>query len=264
MHCSALMLIGYELIGEAGRPNYERYHWGGLAEFVKVPAANLLRMPDNVSFEVACKLGTMAGAYRALKRARPRPGEVLAVGSASGATGTAAVAFAPLFGFARVVGVATRRSGLERVQRLLPHLDEVIATEELADGWEDGEALTEAVRAATTGTGPDVVADFTPFGHGIPVQLIRSMAAGGRALLVGGNLAELGVTYLELMRNGWQVIGSDGSNAADSAELLALLEGGRLDLEPLVTHRFRLEQVNEAVATVMGRTGDPILVVVNP
>src|SRR5579859_1038129 len=44
--CPSFAMIGYALFQQDGLPVYERYHDGGMAEFVRVPAANLERLAD--------------------------------------------------------------------------------------------------------------------------------------------------------------------------------------------------------------------------
>ena len=45
---------------------------------------------------------------------------------------------------------------------------------------------------------------------------------------------------------------------------LALLAAGRISAAPLVTHRFPLARVHEALEVLEKRIGDPMKVVVNP
>ncbi len=46
--------------------------------------------------------------------------------------------------------------------------------------------------------------------------------------------------------------------------IVPLLEDGRLKAEPLITHRYPLEQINEGFATYTNRIGGAIKVVINP
>src|SRR5215813_6222724 len=53
---------------------------GGYAEFIKVPGANAFPLPDEISFEVgAIMMCSSATALHALKKARFKPGESLAI-----------------------------------------------------------------------------------------------------------------------------------------------------------------------------------------
>ena len=52
---------------------------GGFAEYVAVPAANLIPLPDSVSFEEAAMLEPMAVAVHAMRRVGPRVSDTVAV-----------------------------------------------------------------------------------------------------------------------------------------------------------------------------------------
>lgn len=45
---------------------------------------------------------------------------------------------------------------------------------------------------------------------------------------------------------------------------ISLLESGRVDLKPLVTHTFPIAKVDEAIATFKGRIGGAVKVVMKP
>src|SRR2546425_4722792 len=77
---------------------------GGMADYVKVPAANLIPLPDHVSFEEAACLPIAYGtAWRMLiTRACLRPGETVFILGASGGGGTGGGQIAKLAG-ARVI-----------------------------------------------------------------------------------------------------------------------------------------------------------------
>lgn len=262
--CHSQSIIGYALYGDEGMSLYEQYHNGGLAEYVKVPSWSLDMLPSNVSFDVAAKLNTIASAFRALKACQLCFGSTLAVTGASGAAGASALACAPLFGCTKVIAIATQREGLARLKRMMPHISEIIATNELPENWEHQGALSQLVRSLEGSDGPDAMIDFTPFGRNVTVQTIQSLRPTGKAVLVAGNLSQLDLTYLEIMRNHYEIKGVDGGRRQDVWELLQLLGAERLDLSPLITHRYPLGQVNEAAETVMGRESSPIFVVVHP
>lgn len=262
--CKALGIIGYALYGQDGLPMYEQYHNGGLAQYVKVPYWTLDVLPSAVSFESAAKLGTVASAFRALKECCSPSGTTLVVTGASGATGASALLCASLFGFTKTIAVATHEEGLVQLKQLLPDITAYIATENLAEDWEEQGKLSAAIRAYAGDDGPDAVIDFMPFGREVTMQAIRSMRPGGKAILVAGNLNELNLSYLEIMRNSYEIKGLDGGRRQDVQELLRLLEAHRIDLAPLITHVYPLKEVNRAAEIVMGREGNPILVVVHP
>jgi len=261
--CRVQCTIGGALYGCAAMPTYERYHNGGMAQYVKVPSGSLHRIPDNVPFDLAAHVGTVAGSFGALRTLKGMNGDVLVVTAASGASGASAVRCAPLFGFTSVCGVSTHREGLERLIGS-EGLTDSIATAELPSDWQERQLLTAALLDATDADGVDAVVDFMPFGRDVTVQSIRAMKPGGRAVLSGGNVSELNLTYLELMRNQYQLKGIRGTTRRDEHEVLKLLAAERLRVCDLQTHTFPLSEANRALETVLGREGSPVFVVLKP
>jgi propanol-preferring alcohol dehydrogenase len=65
--CTSVQMIG-------------RHRDGGYAEFIKVPAKNAFKLPDEISFEVgAIMMCSSATAFHALNKARLKPGESVAI-----------------------------------------------------------------------------------------------------------------------------------------------------------------------------------------
>jgi threonine dehydrogenase-like Zn-dependent dehydrogenase len=263
--CVDLGTIGHGFYGRDGAlGRYKRYHDGGLAEFIRVPATSLMPLPEAVSFVAAARLPTLASSFRVVKLTGVTFGDSLVVTGGTGSSGAAAVKCAPLLGVTRVIAVARRRAALDRLAQVTDVEVLPIATDELPPDWMQTGALTERVLALTGGVGADGVADFTPEGTAVTTQCIGALRHGGGAVLIAGNRGRIEIDYLRLMQAQWKIRGFRGVLREDECELLALMGAGRLDAEPLVTHRFPLKRVNEAIATIFNRVGAPIFVVITP
>lgn len=92
---------------------------GGLAEYVKVPAQNLIPLPDEISFEEAAALPIAYGtAWRMLiTRGKLQANETILILGASGGVGNAAVLIAKLAG-AKVIAAAGSDDKLEKLKEL--------------------------------------------------------------------------------------------------------------------------------------------------
>jgi len=257
--CAAVAVSGGAAYSDAAMPMYERYHNGGLAEYLKAPSWNIDPIADNVPFDAAARVHSTAVAFRAIRLTEPVHGSTLVVNAATGGVGSAAVACASLFGFARIIAVSRSRAGLEGSAGLAPGLVQVVPTEELGDG-----SLGEAILAANGGKPVDAVVDFMPGSPEVTIAAIMSMRKGATAVLAGGNYGELAFPYGRIMQNGWRIIGSNGYVRRDARELLSLMAAGRLDLQPIVTHRFPLPRVNDAADAIWQRKGAPRFVNVHP
>lgn len=99
--CTECGIIGF--LAQRTFPNWEKYHRGGFAEYVCVPAAQVNILPDTVSFETGAKVHYLAYAVHALRQCFMRVGSVLLITAATGAMGTACVKLAPVFGVDKLV-----------------------------------------------------------------------------------------------------------------------------------------------------------------
>jgi NADPH:quinone reductase-like Zn-dependent oxidoreductase len=164
---------------------------GSYAEYVRVPAANVVPLPDSLSYEQAASLPTVFMPCWSIlvRRAALRPWETALILSASSGVGTAGIQVAK-----NVIGatVITTTSTDEKAQKAR----ELGADEVIVYTRED---IAERVKALTGGRGVDVVldhvgADFWP-------AATASLAPGGRYGICGvttGYKAELQMGLLFL------------------------------------------------------------------
>lgn len=207
---------------------------GGFAELVAVPAANLHRIPEDVSFQSAAALPvSYQTAWRALvSRARLRAGEDVLVLGASGGTALAAVQIARLLG-ARVFAV-TR--GAEKVARLRQLGADVVYDRAEVD-------FSRELHRDTGKRGVDVVVENV--GEATWTRSLRSLARGGRLVTYGATTGHQGDTDLRLVF--WRQLQIIGSTMASRAEFAAMLQAafsGRLT--PFVDSVLPLDRIREA------------------
>ncbi len=224
---------GGGLIGEM-RP-------GGLAEYCAVPDQNLVKLPDDVSFEAASCLPV---AYGTALRMMYTIGEVkkdekVLILGASGGVGTCCVQLAKLVG-AEVIACASSPSKLERLKALgADHL--VDYTKEDFVKWVYAK-FDKPHRRKFTG-GVDMVVNFT--GGDTWVKSMRTLHRQGKLLTCG---ATAGYDPVEDIRFIWtfelRVLGSNGWMREDLITLLDLIQAGRL--KPVIDKTLPLEESNEA------------------
>ena len=145
-----------------------------LAERVVAKAPLVIPAPKNLGFEAAAGICiTYFTSMHALRqRARLEAGETLLVLGAAGGVGTTAVELGKRMG-AVVIAAASSDAKLDLARRL--GADHVVnyATED----------LRERIKSITNGKGVDVVYD--PVGGALAEPALRSMAWGGRYLVIG-------------------------------------------------------------------------------
>jgi len=214
---------------------------GGLAEQVKVSAAQMIRLPDDVSYEAAAALPVAYGtAYRMMvARGKILPGEKVLILGASGGVGTCCVQLAKLAG-AHVVVAASSEDKLARLKAL--GADDGI-------NYKSDDFMKEVHRRYGKpkffgGTsGMDVVVNFT--GGDTWVPSLRCLRNGGRLLTCG---ATAGFDPKEDIRYIWtfelNIVGSNGWFPEDLEALLVLVRNGKLT--PVIDQRLALSEAREA------------------
>ena len=221
-YCLALRRLGFE-------------HDGAHAEFVRLPARNLVPIAASVSFEQGAAIpDAMGSIYHAIKvRGDVRPGQAVAIYGLGG-LGLSGVQIAALAG-ARVIAIARTP---ER-RRLALELGASAAIDPEAGD------LVAAVRDASGGLGVDVFVDLVGI-EGSIEKGVRACRKGGRVVIVGYVAPTFQVTTMYLLYNEVQVLGSRSSTRADFLEVAQLVADGRL--KPILAERLRLEDVNEGYA----------------
>jgi alcohol dehydrogenase len=206
---------------------------GGLCERMRVPARQLVRIPDGLSFEKSAALPVAYGtALRMLvTRGQVAAGERVLVLGASGGVGTGCVQIAKMLG-AEVVACASSDEKAERLMKL--GADHVINYAE--------EDLVEACSARFGKRGIDVAVNFT--GGDTWVQSLKTLRPRGRQLTCG---ATAGFDPKTDIRFIWtfelSVIGSTGWSIEDQAEILRLTAQGAID--PVIERILPLSETRE-------------------
>lgn len=223
---------------------------GGYAEEVIADAASVVALPEQMDFVTAAAFPITYGtAYHALKdRGQLRSGETLLVLGAAGGVGLAAVEIGKIMG-ARVIACA---SSDEKLALAREHGADALINYAASD-------LRERIREVTGGTGVDLVYD--PVGGGYAEPALRSLAFGGRYLVIGFASGEIPKIALNLLL--LKVVSMVGvfwgafaksqpqRNAANLAELLTWYTQGRL--RPHVSATFPLERYRGALDAVVQR-----------
>lgn len=207
---------------------------GGMAEFVRVPAENLIRIPDHLPFDVAACVPIAYGtAMRMLVTiGQLQANELVLVLGASGGVGTAAVQIAKMLG-ASVIAAVGSQDKAERLKAI--GADHVI-------NYKD-EDFSRAAWTISNKQGVDVVVNFTGGETWIPS--LRTLRRRGRLLTCGATAGHNPQTDLRYI---WvrelQVLGSNSYTHGDIAQSLELVANGTL--RPIISHRFPLSQAAEA------------------
>jgi len=203
---------------------------GAYAEYTTIPAVNLVKIPESISFPQGSVLANAIGTpYHALtKRARLQPGERIIVTGAGGGVGSHAIQLAKMMGaFVMAVDIGEEKLSLAR------ELD--------ADVVFDGSKgdFSDAAREWTNGEGVDVVLELV--GTKTFDSSIKSLSRGGRMVIVGSHTGtELKASPQAMIANEWEILGSRNVTKRELAEVVSLVVAGKV--KPIVTGTYPLEE----------------------
>jgi L-iditol 2-dehydrogenase len=228
---------------------------GGFSEYIVVPALNAerdtLKLPEALSFEEATMIEPIGCCLRGFGRANMRIGDTVVVFGA-GFMGLVHVQLARLFGAGKIITVDSVDFRLKKALEL--GSDHVI-------NFKNG-SVKENVQKLNEGMGADIVVVSVGY-HEALREGIEIAEKGATVYLYApfrpGTLFPFDLNkffFSEIF-----FVTTYSASPYDTREALALIESGRIDVSKLVTHRFPLERVGEAMQLAK-KAGDSLKIVV--
>lgn len=216
----------YGILGE--------HRTGGYAEYITVPAANILPFPESLSIEQAASipLAFMTAWQMVFEKAKVQPGETVLVMAAGSGVSTAAIQLCKLAG-ATVIATAGSAEKLEKAKKL--GADFVI-------NYTEHDYLDE-VKRLTDKRGVDVALDHT--GAANWEKTILALAWGGRLVTCGATSSfEARTDLRQIFYRQITILGSTMGCRGDLFRVVALFEQGKLI--PVVDSILELEHAADA------------------
>lgn len=211
---------------------------GGFAEYVVAPATHAFRLPDAIDLRTAPLVQVAATCLHGQRRTPLFAGESVVV-LGLGVSGQLHVQIARARGAGLVIGVSRGPFKREMARALGADL-----------AIESGEGAVAKVLEATGGRGADVVIESTGVMPAV-AEAIRMARFGGQLLLFGIISAREGaLPFYDLYFKELTVRNGRAAKAEDFPEMLGLVERGAVRLEPLVTHRMPLGELESAIGMV--------------
>jgi threonine dehydrogenase-like Zn-dependent dehydrogenase len=231
---------------------------GTQADFVLVPdaMANLAPVPDGLTDEqVLMCPDIMSTGFAGAEHANIKIGDTVAV-FAQGPIGLCATAGARLKGATTIIGVDTVPARLE--------IARAMGADVVVD-FQKSDPVDEIMRI-TNGRGVDVAIEA--------LGLQSTFEACLKVLKPGGTLSSLGVYSGDLTIPLGPFHAGLGDNRIVTSlcpggkermrRLMNVIEGSRVDLKPLVTHRYRLDEIEEAYDLFSNQRDGVLKVAITP
>jgi len=214
---------------------------GCFAQYVVMPATNVWHLDDCISYDVGGIHDPMGNAFHTVLTADIPGANVLITGC--GPIGIFAAGICKAAGAARVIASDVNDRRLELAARM--GADDVVRPED----------AERAVRLASNGLGADVVLEMS----GVPAAIKQAFAlvrVGGRVQMLGIPAKAMEVDFAtEVIFKGITIYGVVGRRMYDTwIQMTRFLRSGAFDPTPVITHRFPLEAVEEAMHVI--RSGE--------
>lgn len=206
---------------------------GGLAEYVVVPARNLIHKPVNISFAQAAAIPVvfMTAWHMLISVGQLRAGESVLILGAGGGVASTGIQIAKYAG-AKVFTTTSTTEKAQRAQQL--GADEIFNYRE--EDWVD------MVLATTDGRGVDLVQDNV--GAATWADGLRALARNGRLVSCGSHSGTQTTFDLsQIYHRQLQIRGSNGGTYQDLVAALKLVEEGAI--APIIDRVLSLDDVRE-------------------
>lgn len=260
---------------------------GGFAEYVRVPAANLIEIPGNVSMEAAAMLEPASVAMHAIRRAIPDFGvdgyasdpslRIAVIG-----LGTIGLLLTSLLcgaGYQNVLVVGKKKFQRQTARKLGIPEENIFAAvsdekqnrvnSQINSDTAKNDTLQDWFLQRTDGSGADIV--FECVGRNeTAVQAIDAAAPLGTVVFVGNPSSDMNFprdVYWKILRNQLTVTGTwnssfTGEETDDWHCVCKLIASGNEISEQLITHRFSLENLENGLLIMRDKTEEYIKIMI--
>lgn len=224
---------------------------GAFAEYVRVPAHIVYKLPNSLSFAEAAMLEAVSVALHAVRISGSGEGKsalVIGAGMIGLLTLQAAQAagYSPVF----IADVDATRLALAR---------EVGADAVL---HASGDELVQAVMAQTKGAGVDIV--FEAVGRNETIATaIDAVRKGGTVTLIGNITPSIHLPLQKVVSRELRLLGSAAS-AGEYPEAIRLMTSGRIQVRPLITAVAPLEDGPQWFARLHAREPNLMKIILSP
>lgn len=231
---------------------------GGFAEYVAVPKRHLLKIPDNVSYEVAAMIEPASVALHGLFQAKLAAGQTLVV-FGCGTLGLLCIQLAKCMGVYRIAAIDISEQKLKLAQKLGAD----VCINSLKDNWKQ-DYKKEFPK------GCDVAAETagTPITQAEIIKLVKPV---GTVVYLGTAHKDVVLSpkvFERIVRSELKLLGSWNSYSApypgsEWHTVIKWLSQEKLEFEQLISKRIKLEELPETLQKQMIRRGDDIKIMIN-
>jgi L-iditol 2-dehydrogenase len=218
----------------------------GLSQQIVVPKWNisrggLLRLPNNISFDEASLIEPLACCIRSLNKCNFHKGDDMAIFGA-GPAGMMHVALANLFGVGKIIVVDINNFRIDFAKKFCYNIS---TFKSLPDKEED---LTKKIKNNTDSRGVDISIVATGSTKAL-AQAFEATRKAGKVMLFGvpSKNSNISLNMNKLYSNEQSFLSCYAASEIETNQALKLIAEKRLDIKRLITHRFSIENADQAI-----------------
>ena len=217
---------------------------GGFREFINLPSENAFKIPGQVSYEEAALLEPLSICHNAIEKAEIES-ENFVVLIGIGGLGMISLQILSRLKKANVIAVDVNDEKLEIAEnfgasyKINPNRDDLI----------------DAVYSITNGKGADRVIEMVG-NKDAQEKAIKCARKGGKVIIVGAGSHSIPVEVKRFFKEEIEVTGVYICPKKEYKKLIKLIESKKLDLKALITHEFKMDDINQAFKTASGEAYD--------
>ncbi|HET6589445.1 MAG TPA: alcohol dehydrogenase catalytic domain-containing protein [Candidatus Nitrosocosmicus sp.] len=223
----------------------------GLSEFIFVPEWNILRggvvkIPDSMNYYQASLIEPLACCLRSINKLQINKGDSIVIFGA-GPTGLMHLMLCRVFGTSRIVLLDINDFRLEFAKKICPNVT-TINVETV-----DKEVLPKLIYNAVGAEGADYSITCTSSPSAFLQAMEFTRRGGGISLFgVPPKETEIGVDLNKIYSKELRVIPSYATSEKEIHQAISLMQNKIVDMEQLITHKFRISESNKALECAHG------------
>lgn len=234
---------------ERGHRQYGHYTPGAYAQYICTSVKSIFKIPDSMSLEYAACVDPLSIALYTVKRSKMQPGDdILIMGT--GPQGLMAILCAKTLGAARIFA-AGNGERLEKAKELGA----------ITINYRNDDVLSK-IREYTNGRGIPAVLECAGTPQSITTACLAA-AKGGVVSVIGIPHSDPSLPIKRIVLDEIELVGNR-ANPNTARATIDLLVSNRIDLTPLMTHRFALKEFDKALDIFENRQDGAIKVATKP
>lgn len=234
---------------DKGHRQYGHYTPGAYAQFMRTSVKSIFKIPDDMSLEYAACVDPLSIALYTVKRSKMQPGDdILILGT--GPQGLMAILCAKAMGAGRIFAAGSGERLIKAQELGAIPIDYRV------------EDVVEKTRDLTNGRGVPAVLECAGTSKSI-TQACLAASKGGVVSVIGIPHSDPSLPLKRIVLDEVEIVGNR-ANPNTAQPTIELMQNKRIDLTPLMTHRFALKDFDKALDIFEKREDGAIKVATKP